>query len=1066
MTELYQLPSFMVEVSTYRQFKVAELGELCKLLGIPTLGVKEDKIKRIVSMVANFADERWSYDLIPSLRGHYSEFAPVSLRVVAEFIRYIGEINRGTLPSLSGERLEFSRIGALKVHDLDVKKFKEWLKSVHETTKPRANMATDLISGNLNPDLYGRFPPHVVYHYMGFSDEPSLVAQFRRFKYETVDFHSKVFTQESFDRVTKYLGYVCRQMVSHQEVTLPIPVIDGAEYHGMYSDKIPGTKIHLPYLRYEGDGYMVETLPFGLQGSGWKDCVMTSGGHSIEVINAFKRLLKNKNKKVYGRLIMHWISRNPGVIEMLNINGKDDSPFDHTLGEVVDMIVNFPTLSLYMFGTDDPFEFIKQIDELPYPDTNLTPGQRQAFFAYLAEHPELRDRVTAPQTFGLPFCIEDYIDASLIPDEFKRSIFAPKTAENVYLRMNPIQLGAIGAVRMARNRENPNLEITADLLWIIDEMYPEWKRELPNVFQRYVHGTRNITISEAEVVYMAGSLDLRIDDLREIPIEALVAYAEIMVSGGFGSSSLRPRVLPPFVAKTLKLESIDVQRNLLKFLGVDAVDFISEKDYIKIIHRGYIDPLPISPKIRERVELWISLSYDQKALMSRIYSGTGTPIQAFVTANPIHSKLEDYVRYFKPKDETLLDAIVQKLKMIVPSGMTKQDYIEESLPRMVRLFERKGKPSKSGTLTRESFNEMTDVEVYEVCGAFFGHQSFDGLRDRALEVVTGTRCFFLPIPSTPDADWTRTPQNRDTISGSEYTDISDPKNYYVYWGTPEKYWAYDFADIQQGFKGDDESGLRAYQMLSYEKVVHDSRLGAIVGGNYQGLTAPQVRQLKTYLKSLPTRHPFLPIPDVPTTVAISDCVVEIERAEVFVEATNEADRALLNRFNTFGEAHQKQIAECFENIFFMGMYFRRWGGPGHPFPLKSKESQVATFDSDASTVEIRLKFIEGIGALPPHLQAFVMNVLTIEHRDGEVRRSDSRRFAAFWDQISGAGAQRELEAARLKGETYQPRDFATYCIRMASSILVGTGYHYGKLLYGFVRGEDAGYDPSKVEFIA
>lgn len=1062
MTEPNRMSRFLADPATYRQFKVAELGELCKILGIPTLGVKDDKIQRIVSTMTLFADERWTYDLIPNLRGVYNEFAFPTKEIITEFVRYIGAIKAGTLPSLSSESADFARIRAPKVYDLNVDKFREWLKIIHETIKPHMSMAADLASGNLNPNLYGRFPPHVVYHYMGVAENPTLQTQLRRFTYDPVDFHSKVFTQESFDRVTEYLGYACRQMVNRQEIALPIPEIDGAESHGMHFDQIPGTAIRLPYLRYEADGYMVETLPFGLRGAGWKDCVMTSGGHSIELINTFKRLLKDKNKKVYGRLIMNWISRNPGVMEVLVINGRDDSPFDHTLEEVVDMIVNLPTLSLYMFGTDDPHEFIKQMDELPYPKTNLTPGQRQAFFAYLAEHPEVRDRVTPPQTFGLPFCIEDYIDPSLIPAEFKQSIFVPKTAENVYLRLNPLQLRAIGAVRMARNPANPSLEVNADLLWIIDEMYPEWKRELPDVFQRYVHGTRGLNISEAEVIYMAASLDLRVDDLRGIPIEAIVAYAEIMASGGFGSSSLRPRVLTPFVAKTLKLESVEIQRSLLRLLGVDAVDFISERDYIKIIRRGYINPLPITPKIKERVELWAALSYEQKVLMSRIYSGSGTPIQAFVTANPIRSKLEDYVRYFKPKDESLLDIVIQKLKMIVPSGMTKAAYVEESLPRMVRLFERKGKPT---VRTREAFNEMTDVEVYEACGAFFGHQSFEGLRDRAFEVVSGTRCFFLPIPSVPNPDWVRTPQNRETIGGSEYSEISDPKNYYIYWGTPEKYWAYDFGDIEQGFKGDEESGLRAYRMLSYEKVVHDSRLGDI-GINYQGLTGPQVRQLKIYLKSLPLRHPFLPIPDEPTVAAISACLVEIERAEVFVEATNKADRDLLTQFNTFSEVHQKQIAQCFENIFFMGMYFRRWQGPGHPFPLKSKESQVASFDTDASTVEIRLKFIEGIGALPPELQEFVMNVFTIEHRDGEVRRSDSRRFNTFWDQISGAGAQRELEAARLKGEEFKPKDFATYCIRMASSILVGTGYHYGKLFYGFAHNEDAGYDPTKVEFIA
>lgn len=155
-------------------------------------------------------------------------------------------------------------------------------------------------------------------------------------------------------------------------------------------------------------------------------------------------------------------------------------------------------------------------------------------------------------------------------------------------------------------------------------------------------------------------------------------------------------------------------------------------------------------------------------------------------------------------------------------------------------------------------------------------------------------------------------------------------------------------------------------------------------------------------------------------------------------------------------SERSTIKMFLSKLFHTGMYFRRWKGLGNPYPVKDKDTKneaidpmikgVSTLDETYQTVGILITDIlktkngstKGI-SYPPTV-SFIMNLMCVRIYKYKLERCDK----------TIAVIMRELA-------------LAVECIRIGSSILIGTAVHYNSL---FFNEQFPGFDYKTLDNIA
>jgi len=200
---------------------------------------------------------------------------------------------------------------------------------------------------------------------------------------------------------------------------------------------------------------------------------------------------------------------------------------------------------------------------------------------------------------------------------------------------------------------------------------------------------------------------------------------------------------------------------------------------------------------------------------------------------------------------------------------------------------------------------------------------------------------------------------------------------------------------------------------------------------------PQIEQLENLLR--------LYVSNIGVKPVLDKIVVGLQQE---MQKTN-YDKQILTVFNKFNKSQQEFIREYFLELFNTGMYMRRWGGPGTPYPLEKKTTETK--------VEPDKKTLEGLGRMGDILLKFngsMNNFLTGQPK------SDSWSGGLNIVEFTGKNFNQQN---RSIGEILYQVVRGSLCIRMASSIFIGTAYYYLRL---FFREQISNFDPTKVDHIS
>jgi hypothetical protein len=286
---------------------------------------------------------------------------------------------------------------------------------------------------------------------------------------------------------------------------------------------------------------------------------------------------------------------------------------------------------------------------------------------------------------------------------------------------------------------------------------------------------------------------------------------------------------------------------------------------------------------------------------------------------------------------------------------------------------------------RSHFKKLTDYEIFNFLGVYIAYRSRTELVERALNSMVHNT-FMMPLRRNHSV-------NSETIMG---TPISDQTIFMIGYGTVFQYRLYEIPEFIGAFHRDSDTGALEFR--------HPHNLS-----NYY--TFDDIDILINLLRS------YEPTEEITLLLnRIEEGIIEARDKIAFDTTAREA----LRQFNSNSIDLMKQFLR---QIFYTGMYMRRWLGPGHPFPLESSTTNGADPEKEvAKQIGIAMELLKSMGALE---RQFCMNLRVCEYNKQGGIDSGRTTFDQDWNRV-------------VKGEL---------CIRMASSRFVGTGYHYLRVLF-------------------
>lgn len=438
-------------------------------------------------------------------------------------------------------------------------------------------------------------------------------------------------------------------------------------------------------------------------------------------------------------------------------------------------------------------------------------------------------------------------------------------------------------------------------------------------------------------------------------------------------------------------------------------DMLDWSDLVFALAHGYLSPSIMDKYgvIVSRHETIRKLPTAIKNILYGLYSASNDVQVAKATPH----KLEPFIMLATEEHHS---QVIQMLGIVVP--ITRVDalaYLRDNIIQYRDVATRSPnlKMQDRLSITLHFAKCLTDYELLAVMSAYWVYNSREQLLLR-FERLKQTPGWFVPLKQ-------RWCQNEETTL---LTETSDMTTFMVAFGTFALHHCYELGELAAGFHRrdnhhEDEQGN--------EVAVAD---GDFVFTNPQG--AAFNREEVMALRELVTQYR-----------GQEDAQTLLDRIDQglasLIEKT-QYDQGLVNMHRQLTTDDKTKIDQWLEQLFFTGMYLRRWQGPGHPYPIRHKETKTNIAPEVLSTPAI-YRLTEIRNSLSSRGQAFV---------------NDLRVVAFLTDSI--------VQDRNSIGAMIRQVNNGTYCIRMASSRYVGTGFYYRRLLY---HKAVANFDPRQVEHI-
>lgn len=468
---------------------------------------------------------------------------------------------------------------------------------------------------------------------------------------------------------------------------------------------------------------------------------------------------------------------------------------------------------------------------------------------------------------------------------------------------------------------------------------------------------------------------------------------------------------------TLTLASPNMLRKLLKDkYKTDDVFFLDDNALLFLSSRSYIPPGISVENIKKRYEETKNYPNSLLEKLYLIYDVNDMYELAKQTPNPIEKiivsfKLNVIDKLIQGKDQLAMEYGAKIGMIIPPTNEHKVDYFWTNVTQYDRVMirERTEKLDKnllSGEMLTDDevgqlLSHYTDQEIFAYTGIYIPYTS----RGNLIAKITNARrvkTFFIPT--------VRSCINQTTITTLDET--NDPNQFIVGYGTIFSYYCYNFDDFLENFK--------EYPIA--DQINFRFRKPDTLADNFSNV---EIRSLVRLLKIYPN------------TQEVVNVLLE-GLAKVY-EVT-EYDRDIQVQFLQM--VNKLTVREWLLQLFNIGMYMRRWQGPPHPYPVILTETQ--------GDIDPNLKVNEAmalLGYFPVYQGQVGEPLIGIAAKLSEEERTFMNNLRA----VEYMGEDGRVKIAKQKDNTigfYLSRvRKGDMCIRMASSIFIGTGYYYLRLFF-------------------
>lgn len=363
--------------------------------------------------------------------------------------------------------------------------------------------------------------------------------------------------------------------------------------------------------------------------------------------------------------------------------------------------------------------------------------------------------------------------------------------------------------------------------------------------------------------------------------------------------------------------------------------------------------------------------------------------------------LELYVLALPKIRAEQLAEIVRNAGMLVPEHLTRseiRDYVIDHIHMYKDVLSRpEGTPEINQVFKNqpESFREFRqrllpygDFEIIDFFGYNGGFDNRDALIDNIYRTIIDEGFMIFNEVDKERAT------NTETLMLTQIGDLQKP---YLVFGTPFQYRVLELDELIQAFSG----GL-------FRK---------IGGERNETYTIPQIGRLQILLPTMKNQNPQM-------TTSVEQILQLVNSGILGSLRRNEQVDRFIREVNRLGTDEKDLVKRIFYQVFYSGMYMRRWRGPGNRYPVTGSETR--------SNIDPQPKVVLALGDLYNMLQQAPRSLefdslFEVDYNPGDngISFTNSELFP-FIKIVS----------------------MDKYCIRKASKRLVNSAHYYIGVIFG------------------
>jgi hypothetical protein len=560
----------------------------------------------------------------------------------------------------------------------------------------------------------------------------------------------------------------------------------------------------------------------------------------------------------------------------------------------------------------------------------------------------------------------------------------PKTVLLPIPNFNPYLLLSMSTIdNIARERDimiHGTRENKAAMLYELDGILPEWRDD--------VRTKNNMTFRQLVGVKLQYYAALHGLDMKKILLTKTIDLLDFIELATLNRNNDNRRALQPVVSNTRRhiLEAVVI------YMGLDAglSTLVPPNELRAAVVNNNIAHINHNQLKQWAIRRNFLANHKYAQQLAKIYK---TDKWEQVVLLPIHP-MEKIIMDLDMLDTQML---MDTFGIVVPISHSNniRDYVLQNIAHYSAVLTR-GSPEivtpnslmfMGYDKIKQYFSELRDIEIFSYFGAYVPYNSREGLIENLLKIVFNTT-FFVPCPPS-----TKLSINKETPVSMMTFD--ETEQFFIAYGNIGNYYTYEISELVGAFHRN-EGG------------VIDFRRPENITSTF---TVAEVQDLALLLKCYtPTKY-------------ITDLLTAIQTGIEELEERVASDGTILAEFKLFSDADKQHIRKFLYEIFYIGMYMRRWKGPGHPYPLTGDAASIE-LDPNNAVTELLVTTTNFLNGLDRLIISFCMRLKVCEYKGGHIE-CGRKELSREWTDV--------LDAKR--------------CIRQASTMYIGTAYHYLIVLF-------------------